>query len=223
MAGKNNQLATISEPTKLDNFTNVEELMKWAGTVIDSGLLPDSITMPEQVLTIVQCGRELGLSPHIALNNINVIAGRPVISSTMLGAMLKRKNIEWIIEEDFATIQTPEGGADKRTTYRFYWKSDVTGAVMNTAFSITWAQMAVAGYVSKQNWQKYPKEMMRARCMAYAVRALFPDVLLGMYTDLEMNDTQRNDAPVNITEDGAIVIESQEPQEAVILGQEEGN
>lgn len=156
MAGsKNTQMATITEPTKLENFTNVEELMKWASTVIDSGLLPDNITIPEQVLTIVQHGRELGLSPHIALNNINVIAGRPVVSSTMLGAMLKRRNIEWIIEEDFATISSPDGsGDDKRTSYRFYWKSEVTGAVMNTLFSITWKQMTIAGYVSKQNWQK---------------------------------------------------------------------
>ena len=68
-----------------------------------------------------------------------------------------------------------------------------------------------------------PKEMMRARCMAYAVRALFPEVLLGMYTDLEMNDTQREDSPVTITEDGGIVIESQEATDAVIFNQEESN
>lgn len=145
--------------TKLDNFSNVGELMQWANTIIESGLLPDSISSPEQVLTIVQHGKELGLTPHIALNNIHVIAGRPVVSSSMLGAMLKRKGIEWTIDEDYATIEAADGGADKRTTYHFYWKSPNLGRIMDTTFSITYRQMEVAGYVTKQNWLKYPKEI----------------------------------------------------------------
>ena len=195
--------------TKLDSFTNVEEMMRWATTILESGLLPDSIGTPEQVLTIVQQGKELGLTPFVALNNLHVIAGRPVVSSTMLGAMLKRKKIEWLIEEDFATIESPSGDADKRTSYKFFWKSPVTDRVMETVFSITWRQMEVAGYTTKQNWQKYPKEMMRARCLAYAVRALFPEVLLGNYTDLEMTDVDNTkEYPVIVTEEGDIILET---------------
>lgn len=145
--------------TKLEGFSNVEEMMRWAGTVIESGLLPDSISTPEQVLTIVQHGKELGLSPHIALNNIHVIAGRPVVSSSMLGAMLKKRGIEWTIDEDFVTIEGPTGEPDKRTTYHFYWKSPALGRIMDTTFSITWAQMTVAKYTEKTNWQKMPKEI----------------------------------------------------------------
>jgi hypothetical protein len=140
--------------TKLDNFGNIEELLQWSNKILESGLLPDSISTPEQVLTIVQYGKELGLTPIIALNNIHVISGRPVVSSTMLGAMLKNRGIEWTIEEDFATIDAPDKSADKRTMYRFFWKSPVTERVMETTFSITWKQMEVAGYTTKQNWQK---------------------------------------------------------------------
>jgi hypothetical protein len=202
---KEKTTALALPPTKLDGFTNVEELMKWATTIIESGLLPNSIGAPEQVLTIVQHGKELGLTPHIALNNIHVIAGRPVVSSTMLGAMLKRRKIEWIIDEDFATIDAPDGTFDKRTTYRFYWKSPITERVMETTFSITWKQMEVAQYTEKQNWQKYPKEMMRARCLAYAVRALFPEVLLGSYTDLEMADVDpQGDYDATVNEEGEV-------------------
>lgn len=194
--------------TKLDNFGNVGELMQWANTIIESGLLPDSISTPEQVLTIVQHGKELGLSPHIALNNIHVIAGRPVVSSTMLGAMLKKRGIEWVIDEDFATIDAPDGTSDKRTTYRFFWKSPIVGRVMETAFSITWKQMEVAQYTGKQNWQKYPKEMMRARCIAYACRSLFPEVLMGSYTDLEMADVDTTTQyETTVTEDGDVVLD----------------
>ena len=197
--------------TKLDGFSNVEEMMRWAATIIESGLLPDSIGSPEQVLTIVQHGKELGLTPHVALNNIHVIAGRPVVSSTMLGAMLKRRRIEWLIEEDFVTIDSPDGTFDKRTSYKFFWKSPVTERVMETTFSITWKQMEVAGYTAKQNWQKYPKEMMRARCLAYAVRALFPEVLLGNYTDLEMADVDNTtEYPVTVNEEGDVILSATE-------------
>ena len=194
--------------TKLEGFSNVGEMMQWANTIIESGLLPDNITLPEQVLTIVQHGKELGLTPHIALNNIHVIAGRPVVSSAMLGAMLKKRGIEWIIEEDFATIETPNGDPDKRTSYHFYWKSPSLGRIMDTVFSITWKQMEVAGYTGKQNWQKYPKEMMRARALAYSVRALFPEVLMGSYTDLEMADVDKTqDYDTTVNEEGEVVLD----------------
>jgi len=208
------ELTTIrqidSTPIKLTGFSNIDEMKRWADTIINSGLLPNSITEPEQVITIVQHGKELGLTPHIALNNIHVIAGRPVISSSMLGAILKKHGVEWIIAEDFVTFDGPTGKPDKRTSYKFYWKSSVTGTVIETMFSITWNQMTLAGYVDKQNWTKYPKEMMRARCLSYAVRALFPEVLLGMYSDMELNDIAKDmgedEMDVILTEEGDVII-----------------
>jgi len=214
MAGKEKETAlakvAATAPTKLSNFGNMDEALKWAETVIESGLLPDSLDTAEQVVTIVQHGKELGLSPHIALNNLHVIAGRPVISSAMLGALLKRHKIEWTIEEDFDAVTTPDNVEHRRTKFKFYWKSLVTGAVMDTEFSITWAQMELAGYTSKQNWQKYPKEMMRARCMAYAVRALFPEILMGVYSDLEINDVAEtfgeSEKAIDVNQEGDIII-----------------
>ncbi len=207
---KEDALVGIEAHTKLTQFESVEEMMKWADTLIEGGLLPDAISLPEQVITIVQHGKELGLTPHIALNNLHVIAGRPVISSSMLGALLKKRNVEWIIEEDFATIDIGDDEQDKRTTYRFYWKSRVNGIVMEATHSITWRQMEIAGYTSKHNWNKYPKEMMRARCLSSAVRALFPDVLMGMYSDLEINDVAKDlgfeEIPITVTEEGEVTL-----------------
>lgn len=160
----NNEIATIDGklPIKLGGFSNMEEALSWANIAIESGLLPDSISSPEQVVTIVQHGKELGLSPHIALNNLHVIAGRPVISSAMLGALLKRSGIEWDIVDDLRTLEDGK----QVTTYRFYWKSKLTEKVREGDFTISWAQMQLAGYTEKANWKKYPKEMMRARCLA---------------------------------------------------------
>jgi hypothetical protein len=215
-------VATITQQqaiTKLNDFSNVEEMKKWATIVIDSGLLPSAVTEPEQVITIVQHGKELGLSPHIALNNIHVISGRPTLSHTMLGTLLKRKGVEWVWDEDFESIigkdgkpeKMGDGSTNKRTTIHLFWKSPVTDRVMETTFSVTWAQMVLAGFTTKDNWKRMPKEMMRARCMTYAVRALFPEVLGGFYTDIEIADVAGDNTLVTVNEEGEIeVIEHEE-------------
>lgn len=161
----------------------------WAQEVIDSGLVPETLTDPEQILIIIEQGKELGLSPFVALNNLHVIKGRPVLSATMLGALLKRRNIEWIIVEDYVPVKNSKDEVvNHRTTYEFYWKSKVTNNPMKARHSVTWNQLDLAGYTDKQNYERFPKEMMRARCISSGVRAYFPEVLLGMYTDVEMAD-----------------------------------
>ena len=49
---------------------------------------------------------------------------------------------------------------------------------------------------------------MRARCLSSAVRALFPEIFLGLYTDLEINDIAEElgdaELAVEIKEDGAV-------------------
>ena len=157
----------VNEVTKFEDFNSVEELYAWASKAIDSGLLPNAVTEPEQVMTIVQHGKELGISPFVALNNIHVISGRPTLSSAMVGSLLKRRGIEWVWDEDFAPVKDDKGNVEtaadgspnRRTTIHFFWKSVVTDRVMEATHSVTWAQMGLAGYTSKENWIKYPKEI----------------------------------------------------------------
>jgi hypothetical protein len=79
---------------------------------------------------------------------------------------------------------------------------------MEATHSVTWAQMQLSGYTDKDNWKKYPKEMMRARCLVYGCRALFPEVLSGFYTDMEMNDVSKvSEHEVDMTEDGEVTIQ----------------
>ncbi len=199
--------------TKLEGFTTIEDMKNWATTVIDSGLLPHSITEPEQVMTIVQHGKELGLTPHVALNNIHVISGRPTLSSVMLGSLLKRRKVEWVWDEDFVMIknekdeyeQASDGTPNRKSTIHFYWKSEVTGGVQEATFSVTWAQFILSGLTTRENWKKMPKEMMRARCLAFACRALFPEVLSGFYTELEIQDLEPDEnVTVKLNDEGDI-------------------
>ena len=51
---------------------------------------------------------------------------------------------------------------------------------------------------------------MRARCMAYAVRAIFPEVLMGMYTDLEMMDAKDVNKDVKLSPEGDVYVDEAE-------------
>jgi hypothetical protein len=210
------QIATVDQSlTKLEGFTTIQDMRAWATAAIDSGLLPNSITEPEQVMVIVQHGKELGLTPYVAINNINVISGRPTISSVMLGSLLKRKKVEWIWDEDFAVIKNekgdaetaPDGTPNRRTTIHFYWKSEITERVMEATFSVTWAQFVLAGLTKKDNWVRLPKEMLRARCLSAGCRALFPEVLSGFYTDIEIQDVISDDSvSIKLNEEGDVIL-----------------
>lgn len=163
----------------LENFSGGVEIKH----LLESGAIPGSIDTPEKLMTVMQTGKELGMAPMQTINNINVIKGKTVISAAGLGAMLKRRNVEFIWTKDFVT----EDGK-QITEIEFEWISTVTNRPKTAKFSVSWQEMERAGFTTKDNWQRMPKNMLRARCMAYGVRALFPEILLGVYTDSEIVD-----------------------------------
>jgi len=57
----------------------------------------------------------------------------------------------------------------------------------------------------KDNWQKFPREMLKARCMATAIRAICPEAMEGMYTQEEVADFDRPAAPVAVAPTAAKV------------------
>jgi hypothetical protein len=188
----------------LDKITTREEYQ----ILLDSGAIPDNLNTPEKLMTVIRLGQEMGLTPMIAVNNIHIIKGRTVIASAMLGAILKRNNIEYEYTKDFKK----EEDGRILTEIAFTYLSKVTKQPKTVYHEVSWGQMELAGYTTKDNWKKYPKEMLRARAMSYGVRALFPEILLGIYTDIDMADSSSDEEYVTeMTEDGNfIVIENEE-------------
>jgi len=211
MNNESKELSTVDN-SMIANFKTREEY----AILLESGAIPSSFDTPEKLMTVVQMGKELGLPPLVSINNINIIKGRTVISSTMLGALLKARDIEWNWSKDWVT-ESVVGSDDERiiTEIEFEYISRVTKRPKTVKFNVSWTQMEVAGYTTKENWKKYPKEMMRARCMAYGVRAYFPEILMGLYTDTEIVDALSENVKVTLTEDGdvSIIQDAEEVQE----------
>ena len=60
------------------------------------------------------------------------------------------------------------------------------------------AEAQAAGVATKDNWRKFPAAMLRARAASALVRAVYPDVLLGVYDSDsgELEDAAPAPAPV---------------------------
>ena len=189
--------------------------LRAAQYLIDSHLIPDNITEPEQVITITQMGYELGLKPLVALSNISVIKGKPFIGASIIGAMLKREGYEYEFTKYWYNEGTPEDPFIV-TEVTLYWKSEVLGREMKAAYKISWNEILKMGLGDKNSWTKIPKQMMAYRCLTFACRLLAPEVLLGQHTVDEIADAE--DIPYVMTENGVVTMLNSEGD---VISQEE--
>jgi hypothetical protein len=176
---------------KLDNFTNMGDVLGYAETLLQSKLLPTSIKTPEAVAAIILSGKELGLGAMAALNNIVVIQQRPTLGVHAIGALLRKAGADSQTLEDFVPVMGLEGDTkdkvvDYRTTIRFFRRSN--GRELQEDVSFTWKEATKMELTAKPTWTKMPKIMLWSRCFAIGARRIAPDALLGIYETAEAAD-----------------------------------
>lgn len=161
-------------------------MQQQAAALTKTGFLPAAIKTPEQALAIIMTGRELNIPPMAALSTINVIQGKPTVSPQLMLALINRSG-----QLEDMKIETGAGGATcvmkrrGRQSFTAHFGPDEAQA------------MQLAG---KDNYKKQPATMYQWRAVAMAARAVFPDVILGLYTPEEMG------ADVGFTPDGEMVV-----------------
>lgn len=207
-----NQLATQS---KFNNFTSVDEIKGFATEVLASGLLPSYYKTPEQVAVAVLQGKEIGLEPMSAMNNIAVIDGKPSLGIHVIAALIKRAGIFYELVED-AVWYREDGTVDKfkitkpvpskddpkkmvkgaaynyvdcATTIKFHVPMG-NGQYMTQSMSFFESEAKAQGLLEKSNWKKMFRIMMRTRCLAIGARFVAPEALLGFYETTELLDAK---------------------------------
>jgi hypothetical protein len=157
----------------------LEQAMQLAKTLATSGLMPNALKgKPQDILVTLITGHELGLSPMQAIRSIHIVQGRAVMSADLMVALAARSPAcEWIRLTE---------STDKVATY----EAKRRGAPEPVRLSFTIEQARIAGLASKDNWKNYPAAMLRARCSAAIVRAVFPDLALGVYEQDEAQDIE---------------------------------
>ena len=155
----------------------LERAEYWAKKLAGSDLVPkDFKNNPANCFIAIQWGKDLGLAPLQATQNIAVINGRPALWGDAVPALvIASKQCEYInmtFENQTAICKVKRINQPEHIS----------------TFSMQ--QAKTAGLLEKQGpWKQYPDRMLANRARAFALRDVFPDVLKGLYTAEELMDS----------------------------------
>ncbi len=204
-----NQLATKKVPLPVGNkgieLNSFEALWRFALCIAASPFAPRGLEKPEAIVTAIQLGLEIGLSPMSALQNVAVINGRPGIYGDAALALVRASG-----RCEFYT-QSLDFEGDERVATVTSKRDDSPEPIVST-FSVRDAKRA--GLWGKQGpWSQYPDRMLLFRARGFNLRDNFGDILKGMHTLEELRDINekpiegkvvapdiRFDEPVTVTE-----------------------
>mgnify|MGYP000061758588 CR=1 FL=1 len=153
----------------------MNDVKEMAQTIAKSGLFPDINTTEKAFALMILCQAE-GLHPMEALRRYNIISGRPAMKADAMLAEFNRRGgkVEWLQHTDEvvkAKFTHPNG-----SSIIIEWTIERAAKIMQKGNSLT----------KKDNWRNYPRQMLRARTISEGVRAVMPEVCVGIYTPEEV-------------------------------------
>jgi hypothetical protein len=149
----------------------MQDMGRMAEAVAKSGLF--GVKTADQAMALMLVAQAEGRHPAMAARDYDIIQGRPAKKTeAMLRDFLENQGkVEWHTLDDTvadATFQHPAGG-----TVRIEW---------------TLKRAAAAGLASRDMWKKYPRQMLRSRCVSEGIRTVCPMATSGMYVPEEVRD-----------------------------------
>lgn len=126
----------------------------------------------DQAFAIVMMAHALGMHPAQAFGVFHVVKGRPTMSAqAMLALFLSRGGkVKW--------HETTARRA-KATFTRWDGTTSIT-------FEVTPEDAKRENLLNKDNWKRFPADMLRWMLVRKAIRIVAPDLVLGLYTPEEI-------------------------------------
>ena len=160
----------------MSNIIPLTEMQSMADAIAKSGLfgMKDS----NSVLALMAVAQAEGLHPATAARDFHIIQGRPALKAD---AMLAR-------------FQNAGG----KVEWTEYTDNRVTGVFTHPnggSLAVTWTlEQATKIGLNKpgSGWQKFPRAMLRSRCISEGIRSVFPGSVTGFYSPEEVADFEPN-------------------------------
>lgn len=156
----------MNEIVKSQNVINsMEDVERAAKAMSASGFFPDSKEFAKAIVKVL-AGRELGFGAFASMTGVAVIQGKPVIGANLLAAAVKQTGkYNYRVKQhtnDVCEIIFLEN--NKEVGISKFTMEDAKGA----------------GLTSKDNWKKYPRNMLFARAISNGQKWFAPDVFNGV-------------------------------------------
>ena len=134
----------------------------------------------EQALTLMALCQAEGLHPATAMRDYHLIQNRPAMKADAMLARFQKAGgvVEW---QDYT---------DAKVSAHFSHPQSSPKPVL---VEWTFEQAKRIGLTGKDNWQNYPRAMLRARLIAEGVRAIYPAAIGGMLVAEEARDMEPKD------------------------------
>ena len=169
----------IVAPTNSHALISFADVERMADAFAKSGLF--GLKTKDQALALMLLAQAEGLHPATAARDYNIIQGRPSKKPEAMQRDFidKGGKITWHEYSDTcvaATFSHPMGGTAK----------------------IDWdfKRANQAGLGGKDNWKKWPRQMLRSRVISEGCKAVYPAATGGLYTPEEVQDFE---PPRNVT------------------------
>lgn len=174
-----NALATI-QPAQAAPVHSMSEMERMALAIAKGRLFGSDD--PNAVLTLCLVAQAEGKHPGLVLQQYHIIQGKPAkkAEAMQVDFLASGGKIEWHQLDDTmadATFSHPAGGS------------------VRIAWDMKRAQ--AAGLGGKDMWKKFPRQMLRSRCISEGVRTVFPGATSGLYVPEEIMDF--DDKPARTT------------------------
>ena len=182
---------------------SVEEVYRLSKAVAASGLAPNGMNTPEQIMVAIMHGAEIGLPPMQAVQRIAVVNGRPAVWGDAIPALLLSRGFrlrEWIEGADDARcavceIKRPDGETIER---RFSIGDAKRAGLWQTAAKVK-RNGKDGSWYEKDNdspWFRFPERMLQMRARGFAARDGAADALSGLYLREELDEPAQIAAPL---------------------------
>jgi hypothetical protein len=148
-----------------------QEMESMAGYITKSGLF--GAKNEAQAMSLMLLAQAEGMHPMAAIQDFDIVQGRPARKTHSILARFQAAGgiVQW--EEISATRACGTFSHKQGGSLRVEWTFD---------------QAKRVGLTNKDNWKNYPQAMLRARCIAEGVRAVYPGAIGGMLSVEEAQD-----------------------------------
>lgn len=162
---------------------SMDDLERAANAMAKSGFFADA-KQASQAIVKVMAGRELGFGPFASMTGVAIIQGKPAIGANLMAAAVKRTG-----KYNYRVLEMTNEACE----LEFYEAGKPVG---KSRFDLKDA--SAAGLNSKDNWRKFPRNMLFARALSNGVKWYAPDIFNGatVYTPDELGATEDEEGRV---------------------------
>lgn len=173
--------------TVVENRTPIQEFSdnwRMATQLAKSTIIPQAfIGKPENVVIALGLAQQMGLSPFIVMQNLNIIKGKISWSGSFCKTLIEMTG-------RFKNLELNYFGEKGKDNYGCYLSATrISDGKEIKGPEVTMLTAKEEGWTTNKKWLTLTDLMLGYRCQSFFARLHCPEALGGIYTSEEINDS----------------------------------